>query len=188
VGRDRRRRTRRAARVPRSREGGRAGTPRLRDPVDDGQPFEGVLQGVTEPVDIEPGATASTLKCGPAGDRGPEASVVARLGSRYCVRAVSPLRLRSVWRRWPGSGPGPAVRRPGWACQRSRVLGVTSRSRRSCVGISLLSALRNARSIQVKVGCGWCRRRTATSCRSTRIATSLVASDRASSASQLSTR
>jgi hypothetical protein len=38
------------------------------------------------------------------------------------------------------------------------VLGVTSRSRRSCMGSSLLSALRNARSIQAKVGVGCCRR------------------------------
>ena len=75
-----------------------------------------------------------------------------------------------------------------WACQRSKASAWTSRSRRSCVGSSLLSALRNARSIQVKVGCGLRRRRTATSCRSTRISTSLVASDRASSASQLNTR
>ena len=52
-----------------------------------------------------------------------------------------------------------------WACQRSRVLGETSRSRRSLVGSRLLSALRNARSTQVSAGRGLRRRSTATSCR-----------------------
>jgi hypothetical protein len=74
-----------------------------------------------------------------------------------------------------------------WACQRSRVLGDTSRSRRSGVGSNLLSALRNARSSQLNFGRGLPRRSTATSWRSTRISTSLAVSDRASSASQLST-
>jgi hypothetical protein len=75
-----------------------------------------------------------------------------------------------------------------WACQRSRVLGETSRSRRSCVGSSLLSALSKARSTHVSAGLGLHRRGMATSCRSTRISTSLAALDRASSASQLNTR
>jgi hypothetical protein len=50
-----------------------------------------------------------------------------------------------------------------WACQRSRVLGDTSRNRRSWVGSSLLRALRTARSSQVSVGRGLRRRSTATS-------------------------
>jgi hypothetical protein len=71
-------------------------------------------------------------------------------------------RLRRTWAAWLSSRVGPA-RATSWACQRSRVLGETSRSRRSWVGNSLLSALRKARSIQVNVGRGLCRRSTPTS-------------------------
>jgi hypothetical protein len=53
---------------------------------------------------------------------------------------------------------------------------------------ALTKGRRASQSAQLNVGRGWRRRRTMTSCRSTRISTSLVASERASSASQLSRR
>ena len=73
-------------------------------------------------------------------------------------------------------------------CQRSSVRGDTSRTWRSGTGSSLLSALSRLRSSHDIVGRGLVRRSTVTSCRSVRISTSLAASERASSASQLSTR
>jgi hypothetical protein len=99
---------------------------------------------------------------------------------------------------------GPDRRCGGWSAWRSvqigpaagDELGVPAQqgSRRhepqlaQWVGSSLLSALSTARSSQVSVGRALVRRSTATSCRSVRISTSLAASERASSTSQLSTR
>jgi hypothetical protein len=115
-------------------------------------------------------------------------AAVAQLGFSLAIRSTR-ARIAHGTAGRPGNRLGYVQRRPTrWACQRSRVLGDTSRSRRSPMGSSLLSAPRTARSTQVKVGRGLCRRSTATSCRSTRISTSLAASDRASSASQLRTR
>ena len=86
------------------------------------------------------------------------------------------------------AGMSPEFAELVWSQAAASVRGETSRSRRSRVGSSLLNALSMARSSHVSVGRGLVRRSTATSCRSTRISTSLAASERASSAIQLSTR
>jgi hypothetical protein len=65
-----------------------------------------------------------------------------------------------------------------WRCQRSRVCGVTSRWRRRCLGSRRVNADSVARSGQVGRGRATCRRRTATSCRSTRISVFLDACPR----------
>ena len=104
---------------------------------------------------------------------------------------------------WPaagpahGSPPGPAA--PGGArigpllltmrrCQASSVAGVTIRCSRRCPGSSRASAAIATRSAQSGFGRATWRCRTATSCRSTKISTSLEVSLRASSASQPNNR
>jgi hypothetical protein len=97
--------------------------------------------------------------------------------------ALTPTRTISASRRTRrqphvGFSRDPQHQRPhrlgdGWS-DRCKVLGETSRSRRSGGGSSLLNAQRMARSSQVSLGCGWCRRRTVTSLRTTRISLSLL--------------
>jgi CRP-like cAMP-binding protein len=69
--------------------------------------------------------------------------------------------------------------------QRSNVPGVTNRLCRRCLESSRVNAESTARSGQEGRGRATCRRKTATSCRNTRISAFLDACLRASSASQL---
>jgi hypothetical protein len=73
-------------------------------------------------------------------------------------------------------------------CQASRVPGVTIRCIRRCRGSSRAKAAITARSAQSGFGRATWRRRTATSCRSTKISTFLETSLRARSASQPNNR
>jgi hypothetical protein len=73
------------------------------------------------------------------------------------------------------------------ACQRSRVLGDTSRSRRSWVGSGLLRAAEDGAVGPAQHGAGIASAQDGDLVPEHRISTSLAASDRASSASQLST-
>jgi hypothetical protein len=63
-------------------------------------------------------------------------------------------------------------------CQRRILSGVTRRWPRSARGSRRTRAAKIARSAQSRRGLGWVRRRTATSCRSTRSSTSLVEDER----------
>ncbi len=72
-------------------------------------------------------------------------------------------------------------------CQASNVPGVTIRCNCRRLGSSRATAAITARSAQSGLGRVTCRRKTATSCRSTKISASLAASFRASSTSQPNT-
>jgi hypothetical protein len=90
----------------------------------------------------------------------------------------------------PRPGPTVALRRSGTstfsgpAAGASRVAAVTIRCNRRCLGSSLARAASTARSAQSGLGRATCRRKTATSCRSTRISASLAASLRVRNSSQ----
>ena len=97
------------------------------------------------------------------------------------TRSARSYRTRPAWRR---STAFLTMRR----CQASRVAGVTMWCSRRCRGSSRVNAAITARSSQSGFGRVTRRRRTATSCRSTKISTSWRASLRARSTSQPNNR